>query len=74
MIVLLDITPGLSQKRVAGALGWHHADSGEPNKRKAQTALDSLRNARLVELGLRGDGWQLTRKGKDLAKQLREAA
>jgi hypothetical protein len=71
VLLLLDITPGLSLKGIAERLNWL-TDAFEPNKVKAQRTAEGLRKLRLVELGARGDGWQLTGKGKQIAKQLRE--
>jgi hypothetical protein len=70
LLLLLDITPGLSQSKIAEALDWMTAHG--PHKSKVNRALATLLRFRLAEKDNRSK-YRLTDKGKKEAAKLREA-
>jgi hypothetical protein len=69
VLVLMSKFPGKSLAGIAEALGWFFDSSGEPNKPRAQRAVNQLRRDTLVKLE-RGK-WTLTDKGEKEAKRLK---
>jgi hypothetical protein len=70
VLVLLNVTPGLSQAKIAEALSWL-TPAGDPLKSKVNRALATLCKHRLAEKDLRGK-YRLTDKGKKEAAKLRK--
>jgi DNA-binding IclR family transcriptional regulator len=68
-LLLLDTTPGLSQAKIAEALGW--VSEHGPDKAKVNRALAALVKHRLAEKDMRGK-YSLTEKGKKVATKLRK--
>jgi predicted transcriptional regulator len=71
VLILLDTTPGMSQAKIAEALGW--VSKHGPDKAKVNNALSRLVKHRRAEKDERGK-YQLTDKGKQLAKKLHKTA
>ena len=70
VLLLLDITPGMSQSKMAEALGWV-SEFGH-DKAKVNRCLAKLVLHRLAEKNRRGK-YSLTEKGRQDAKKLRKA-
>jgi hypothetical protein len=68
VVLLLNTTPGMSQAKIAEALGWV-SDHG-PDKAKVYRTLGRLEKHRLAEKDMRGK-YSLTDKGKKEAAKLR---
>jgi hypothetical protein len=69
VLLLLDTTPGMSQGKIAEALGW--VSQYGPDKAKVYRALGALVKHRLANKDVRGK-YVLTEKGKKEAKRLRK--
>jgi predicted transcriptional regulator len=67
VLLLLDTTPGMSQAKMAEALGW--VSQYGPFKQKVNRTLGTLVKHRLAEKDRRGR-YRLTEKGKQDAKKL----
>ena len=67
-LIAIDNLTSPSNAGIAEYLTWFDA-SGEPHKRRAQTATTRLRKDRLVELAR--DGWTLTKAGQEAAGKAR---
>lgn len=68
VLLVLEREPKNSQSRIAEALGWKDV-SGKVHKRRAQSALESLRRDGMVELTR--TGYVLTRKGNEAVSDVR---
>jgi Mn-dependent DtxR family transcriptional regulator len=68
--LLIDTTPGVSQAKIAEALGW--VSQHGPDKAKVNRALARLVKHRLADKDVRGK-YSLTEKGKRDAAKLRKA-
>ena len=72
LILALDATPGLSQAKIAEALGWMTGkDNKAPHKSKVNRALYRLVSLRLAEKDRR-DKYHLAEKGKKEAEKLKK--
>lgn len=69
VLLLLDTTPGMSQAKIAEALGWVSVYG--PDKAKVNRVLAMLAKHRLAEKDVRGK-YSLTDKGKREAAKLRK--
>ena len=67
VLLLLDTTPGMSQAKIAEALGW--VSRHGPDKAKVNNALSRLAKHRRAEKDERGK-YRLTENGKKLAAKL----
>jgi hypothetical protein len=70
VLLLLDTTPGMSQAKMAEALGW--VSEFGPDKAKVNRALSNLVKHRLADKDERGQ-YKLTDKGKTQAAKLRKS-
>jgi hypothetical protein len=68
VLLVLDTTPGMSQAKMAEALGW--VSKFGPDKGKVNRTLGKLVMHRLAEKDRRGR-YRLTEKGKQDASKLR---
>jgi DNA-binding MarR family transcriptional regulator len=71
VLLVLDATPGMSQAKIAEALGW--VSQHGPDKAKVNNALARLVKHRRAEKDERGK-YRLTDKGKQMATKLRKEA
>ena len=69
ILILLDTTPGMSQAKIAEAIGWV-SDFG-PDKAKVNRALGDLLKRKLADKDTRLK-YALTEKGRIIAKKLRK--
>ena len=71
VLLLLDTSPGMAQSKIAEALGW--VSEYGPLKQKVNRALARLVKHHLADKDSRGK-YRITKKGKQDAKRLHEAA
>ena len=69
VLLLLGTTPGMSQAKIAEALGW--VSSFGPDKAKVNRALAELVKRKLAEKDIRSK-YALTEKGQIIAKKMRK--
>ena len=70
ILILLDPTPGMSQAKMAEALGW--VSQYGPDKARVNNLLASLVRFKLADKDRRGK-YSLSEKGRAEAKRLRRA-
>jgi hypothetical protein len=68
VLLLLDTTPGMSQAKIAEALGW--VSEFGPDKGKVNRTLNKLKQHKLAEQDRRFK-YALTAKGREEAKKIR---
>lgn len=68
VLLVVEREPKISQSRIAETLGWKD-DAGKVHKRRAQSALESLRRDGMLELTR--TGYVLTRKGSEAVSDVR---
>ena len=69
-MLVLDTTPGMSQAKIAEAIGW--VSQHGPDKAKVNRSLAALVKYRLAEKDMRNK-YQLTDKGKKEAVKVRKS-
>ena len=68
VLLVVERTPKISQAKIAETLGWKD-DAGKVHKRRAQSALESLRKDGMLDLTR--SGYVLTRKGNEAVSDVR---